>query len=188
MRTEDSQIYLSTFSILGRLIVRLHVHWMVKKTRQICHSFVWESGWWEGGFLLGGKEEVRMGGMACGSTMIIHKCSADRYQHSNTRWHSDWADDVSFIHVVFLLPSSPYIIQSTSTSTVFSRYSYSLHLDSQRPPSFTRTCTRKSKQSTTTSIHAHCSTSLAPPDHVVTSPCTAHAQQQQQQQFSEWTP
>ena len=107
-----------------------------------------------------------MGGMACGSTMIIHKCSADRYQHSNTRRHSDWADDVSFIHVVFLLPSSPYIIQSTSTSTVFSLYSYSLHLDSQRPPSFTRTCTRKSKQSTTTSIHAHCLTSPAPPDHV----------------------
>ena len=98
---------------------------------------------------------------------------------------SDWADDVSFIHVVFLLPSSPYIIQSTSTSTVFSLYSYSLHFDSQRPPSFTRTCTRKSKQSTTTSINAHCSTSLAPPDHVVTSPCTAHTQQQQ---FSKWTP
>ena len=116
----------------------------------------------------------KMGGMACGSTMIHIVCSADRYQHSNTRWHSDWADDVSFIHVVFLLPSSPYIIQSTSTSTVFSLYSYSLHFDSQRPPSFTRTCTRKSKQSATTSIHAHCSTSLAPPDHVVTSPCTAH--------------
>ena len=126
-----------------------------------------------------------MGGMACGSTMINIVCSADRYQHSNTRSHSDWGDDVSFIHVVFLLPSSPYIIQSTSTSTVFSLYSYSLHFDSQRPPSFTRTCTRKSKQSTTTSIHAHCSTSLAPPDHVVPSPCTAHTQQQQ---FSKWTP
>ena len=40
-------------------------------------------------------------------------------------------------------PSSQYIIQSTSTSTVFSLYSYSLHLDSQHPPSFTRTCTWK---------------------------------------------
>ena len=48
-----------------------------------------------------------------------------------------------FIQFVVLLPSSQYIIQSTSTSTVFSLYSYSLHLDSQRPPSFTRTCTRK---------------------------------------------
>ena len=129
-----------------------------------------------------GRRVRKMGGMACGSTRINIACSADRYQHSNTRWHSDWADNVSFIHVVFLLPSSPCIIQSTSTSTVFSLCSYSLHLDSQRPPSFTRTCTRKSKQSTTTSIHAHCSTSLAPPDHVVTSPCSAHTQQQQ---FSE---
>ena len=49
----------------------------------------------------------------------------------------------SFIQFVVLLPSSPYIRQSTSTSTIFSLYSYSLHLDSQRPPSFTRTCTRK---------------------------------------------
>ena len=51
---------------------------------------------------------------------------------------------MSFIQFVVLLPSSPYIRQSTSTSTVFSLYSYSLHLDSQRPPSFTTTCTSKS--------------------------------------------
>ena len=50
------------------------------------------------------------------------------------------------LYSVRISPSSPYSMQSISTSiltTVFSLYSYSLHLDSQHPPSFTRMCTKK---------------------------------------------
>ena len=98
-----------------------------------------------------------MGGMACGSTLLNHSsCSVVRLQQTTrllqaltlfrnhnpvTQWFGWWRLFYSFR----ISPSSLYNMQSTSTSTlttVFSLYSYSLHLDSQRPPSFTRTCTR----------------------------------------------
>ena len=129
----------------------------------------------------GGKEVCGMGGMACGSTMFIHNAvqigGNTNTSSSLTLLRTQPGDTVVWLMTsLYSVRSSPSFIsihhtvykhicclltgQFTDTNSL---YSYSLHLDSQRPPSFTRTCTRKSKQSTTTSVDAQCTTSLKLP-------------------------
>ena len=125
----------------------------------ISYTCVGECGWWEGSGWVGwpvARQWKHHDVVQTDSNM----------QHPVTQWFGlmtslySVRSSHSFISIHHTVYKHIYCLLTGQFADTNSLYSYSLHLDSQRPPSFTMTCTRKSKQSTTTSIDVQCTTSL----------------------------
>ena len=64
-----------------------------------------------------------MGGMACGSTMIIHKCSADRY--SGTRIYASARDRQNRLHISELhIYENSLIFKSKRQTCIYPKLAY----------------------------------------------------------------